>query len=399
MQYYEMGIQKGNGDASFYYALARHYGTGFCDDLDIATDCYTFAMLRTQSPLTGNAFRCRRALKKGRFPRVAAPKACLEAASASTRSKKKIPSHVLASVEQFRKDPIEATGERILGTGGQSQVTLEIDPKTRKLIAVKHIWGTSHYDALMREVRSLVELRHPCIVRILGWCPGKKPNEGEIHLEYAPNGPLSKHLSEYQVTRIRPGFWDSTRMGIVICDIVLGMRYVHSRRILHRDLKPSNILLSRNFRGMISDFGVSRPQYVEGPATGDTGTPLYAAPEQLDQDRPHTTKTDVFAFGLVLFEIIGNRPVFPEGTGLMQVARRLRAHDLPTIPAMFGPFMQDLIPRCWLERPEARPSFQGIFDEFRSAEFNILPEVDCSKIKQAVGEVLAWEANSDATGR
>jgi serine/threonine protein kinase len=245
--------------------------------------------------------------------------------------------------------------------------------------------------SLIREVESLRTLHHPCIVRFLGWVPGNNSREDQIHLEYAPNGSVSGVLSRYHDYGEFPYFWTRTQVGIVICDIVLGMRYVHSRGIVHRDLKPANILLDRDFRGMICDFGLSRPQYVQGWPTGGTGTYWYAAPEQLYEDIEHTPKTDVFTFGLVLYEIIGNFPVFDVSLPLAEVVRRLRDRRLPEIPAEFGPLMQRLIPRCWLNDPKDRPSFRDIFRTFESAGFNILPNVDASVIKEAVSTVIAWE--------
>jgi serine/threonine protein kinase len=143
---------------------------------------------------------------------------------------------------------------------------------------------------------------------------------------------------------------------------------------------------------MVSDFGVSRPRYVEGPPTWDAVTYWYAAPEQLEETCCPTTKTDVFAFGLVLYEMIGGEPVFSANLGLKQVVLRLRAHNLPSIPDNFGALMQGLIPRCWSPNPKSRPSFQAILEEFQSVDFAILPNVDPSAIKEAVCEVLTWEA-------
>jgi serine/threonine protein kinase len=181
-------------------------------------------------------------------------------------------------------------------------------------------------------------------------------------------------------------------MGIVICDVVLGMRYIHSRGILHRDLKPSNILLSGSFRGVITDFGLSRFESREGAWTGDVCTIRYATPEQLS-DCVHTTKLDVFAFGLVLYEIIGNVPVFGRQDTDLDVARRLRSRDLPEVPGEFGPLMQTLIRRCWSWDPSTRPSFDDMFKELESAGFAIVPDADASVIRDAVSQVLAWERN------
>jgi serine/threonine protein kinase len=169
------------------------------------------------------------------------------------------------------------------------------------------------------------------------------------------------------------------------------MRYIHSQGIIHRDLKPGNILLSRNFRALISDFGLTRFESKDSPGTGDTGTYAYAAPEQLDENSIPTIKLDVFAFGLVVYEIMGSVPVFGEGEYLLGVVKRLRSGILPDIPVKFGGLMRTLIPRCWSYDPPSRPSFNDIFRDLESAGFAILPRADGAVIRDAVSKVLEWQ--------
>jgi hypothetical protein len=150
---------------------------------------------------------------------------------------------------------------------------------------------------------------------------------------------------------------------------------------------------------MVSDFGVSRPQFVEGPPTWDAVSYWYAAAEQLDETCCPTRQTDVFAFGLVLYAIIDGDPVFPESLGLRQIVLRSKAHDLPSIPAKFGSLIQKVITRCWAQTPKSRPSFQTVLEDFQSVDYAIciLPNADRSAIKEAVCEVLPWEARSAGT--
>jgi serine/threonine protein kinase len=169
------------------------------------------------------------------------------------------------------------------------------------------------------------------------------------------------------------------------------MRYVHSRGFLHLDLTPNNILLSQDFRAKICDFGLSRPVNQQGPRTGRSGTEAYAAPEQLGLEFDRTTKTDVFPFGLVLYEMIGRMLVFGDNFSLEHVVKRIRARQPPNIPDAFGALMQRLIPQCWSERPELRPSFAEIFKMFESVGFAILPNADRSEIRRAVSTVIMWE--------
>jgi serine/threonine protein kinase len=209
-------------------------------------------------------------------------------------------------------------------------------------------------------------------------------------MELAPNETLQALLASVRAGK-EPPMMDATGKAKIICDIVLGMRYVHGQGIIHRDLKPSNILLDANWHAKIADFGVSRPESAESRMTGDTGTIGYAAPEQLDENGRHTTKTDVFTFGLILYEIIGSYPVFGENESMMRFVERLRERDLPSVPTRFGSFMQSLIVRCWSKDPGQRPSFAEMLKEFEAVDFDILPGVDASAVRESVHRVLEWE--------
>jgi serine/threonine protein kinase len=107
-------------------------------------------------------------------------------------------------------------------------------------------------------------------------------------MELAENGDLSGYLNRD---------WGVRWQAIVICGIVLGMRYAHRRGIMHRDLKPANIYLDEHWHALIGDFGLSRSGLAEGPPTPQANTRLCAAPEQLEIGVQHTDKVDVFAFG------------------------------------------------------------------------------------------------------
>jgi serine/threonine protein kinase len=143
-------------------------------------------------------------------------------------------------------------------------------------------------------------------------------------------GSLSKLLS----TKRGAAFWTPTRIGTIVCDIVLGWRSRHSREFLHLDLKADNtcVLLDRDFRAKICDFGLSRPVNHQGPRAGGSGTEAYAAPEQLALKFDRTTKTEAFPFGLVLYETFGRKLVFGDNLSLEQVVKRIRATQPPKIP-------------------------------------------------------------------
>jgi serine/threonine-protein kinase len=169
------------------------------------------------------------------------------------------------------------------------------------------------------------------------------------------------------------------------------MRYLHLSEIVHRDLKPSNILVDGDGHSMIGDFGVSLLLSEDATPTSRCGTVAYSAPELCEEGVVATRKSDVFSFGLILYELVVGSPVFPAANGPYAVIRRLRARDLPKIPPKCGSLMQELIPRCWSMDPDHRPSFEDILELFREDAFSILPNADPTAIRSYCAAVEDWE--------
>jgi serine/threonine protein kinase len=167
------------------------------------------------------------------------------------------------------------------------------------------------------------------------------------------------------------------------------MRYIHSRRIIHQDLKPSNILVNGKEHVWICDFGASCED--DGTRGNETGTIGYAAPEQFDGGMAVTAKCDVFAFGLVLYEILVGKQVFPPSDSRFDVIRRLRRRDLPALPAKHGELMRTLVADCLQQDPTRRPSFADIFARFDTADYQILPDADHIRIRAFTEGILTWE--------
>jgi serine/threonine protein kinase len=280
---------------------------------------------------------------------------------------------------------------RMIGCGISSIVTVGTNPNDGRKYAVKQFY-TDCLDkaSFIREIEFLVALNHPCILRILGFSFPSRPTTARIRTEYAENGSLASVLK-----RARDGsklnFWNPTGRGLIIFGIVLGMRFVHSCGILHRDLKPSNILINDLGHALIGDFGVSAFDWDDGTMTAETGTVNYAAPEQFREEEP-TNKIDVFAFGLIAYEIFVGIAVFPHSMYPGPIMKRILAGDLPRIPDECGQFMQELIARCWSMDPESRPCFADIAVELQSNDFANFPGADPRVIREYVTGILAWEA-------
>uniref|UniRef100_M4F3K7 Protein kinase domain-containing protein n=1 Tax=Brassica campestris TaxID=3711 RepID=M4F3K7_BRACM len=202
--------------------------------------------------------------------------------------------------------------DRALGEGGFGVVYNGFVNVTQqvavKLLSQSSSQGYKHFKA---EVELLMKVHHINLVSLVGYC-----DEGD-HLaliyEYMPNGDLKQHLSGK-----RGGFvlsWKN-RLRIVL-DTALGLEYLHTGcipPIVHRDIKSTNILLDQNFQAKLADFGLSR----SFPAGNEThvstvvaGTPGYLDPEYY-QTNWLTEKSDIYSFGIVLLEIITNRPIIQQ---------------------------------------------------------------------------------------
>jgi serine/threonine protein kinase len=177
----------------------------------------------------------------------------------------------------------------LIATGGFGTVSVTDDPTRDRKIAVKHLANVCDVKDFLREVEIMVKLNHPCVLRIVNWAMPDGPTEPEIHTEFAANGSLAAVLEKVEFGN-KPDFWNPTGIGILICGLVLGMRYIHSCRIIHHDVKPSNILINEKGYPWICDFGASRREDEGRTSADETGTAYYAAPEKFVESEVCTTK-------------------------------------------------------------------------------------------------------------
>jgi serine/threonine protein kinase len=217
-------------------------------------------------------------------------------------------------------------------------------------------------------------------------------------MEYISNGSLARVLRLGR-NGSKPWFWTPTGITIIICGIVLGMRYMHSKEFTHFDLKPENIFLDANGRALIGDFGESRYRSNELTPTRGAGTPRYSAPELFSEEVDHTATVDVFSFGLILYEIVVGSAVFPQALKAFEIIGRHRTHYQPDIPSYVLPVLQELIRQCLSPNPDDRPSFSDILQVFESNDFKLLPEANLRVVRSYVRGLLDWEQMNDVKPR
>lgn len=217
----------------------------------------------------------------------------------------------------------------LLGTGGMGDVYSAHDTRLQREVAVKVLRAAAGGDEgrarVWREARTAARVNHPGVCQI--YDIGEHDDALFIVMELLTGEPLEQRLRDGALS-----FDESIRIGLAVLGAVDAL---HRRDVVHRDLKPSNVFLTRDGVKLL-DFGLARSfDYADATnltitAAGVvTGTPRYMAPEQWTKAAPDP-RTDVFAVGLLLFEMLTGKPAFP-GDDLMQVYHAVMSGQPPAL--------------------------------------------------------------------
>ncbi len=186
--------------------------------------------------------------------------------------------------------------ERVLGGGGQSVVYRVRHLVERDRVAALKVPREGRAQRLLDEGEVLRRLDHPGIVTLL---EAPTPEAPELLLEYCSGGSLAERL------QVEGGLPEAEVLRIAL-ELLAALEHAHQSWILHRDLKPSNILFTRDGTVKIIDFGVGHHLTEQGVGGGPglVGTPLYLAPEQESPSGRVDERSDLYAFGKVLYAML-----------------------------------------------------------------------------------------------
>jgi len=235
----------------------------------------------------------------------------------------------------------------LLGKGGMGEVYRARDTRLGGEIALKLLpAGASDAGRLHRllgEVRIARQITHPNVCRVHD--VGEVDGVHFMTMELIEGEDLADLLARSGTLPIER----AAEIGGQICD---GLAAVHEKGILHRDLKPANLIIDSTGRVRLADFGLA---CLVGDATAG-GTPAYMAPELFDQ-RDATVQSELYAVGLILYELFTGRRTFRDKT-LAEMAQDHRERP-PTTPAELchavPPAIDETIRRCLEKEPRSRP--------------------------------------------
>jgi serine/threonine-protein kinase len=276
-----------------------------------------------------------------------------------------------------------------LGRGGMGEVYRADDLKLAQPVALKFLppglrGDTDRRTRLLNEVKLARQVAHPSVCHV--WDVGEVDGHDFLSMEYVDGEDLASLLR-------RIGRLPEDRAVVMARELCAGLGAVHEQGLLHRDLKPANVMIDGRGRVKLADFGLAAAAQEVAGAEIRSGTPAYMSPEQL-AGREVTIRSDVYALGLVLYELFTGHPAYPSGS--VEETAQLRSQSEPASPSShvkgLDPAVDRVIQRCLSPDPSRRPPTA-------SAVATALPGGDPLAAAVAAGETPSPEMVAAAGGR
>jgi len=266
----------------------------------------------------------------------------------------------MTTFEERLKDTLSHTYdiERELGGGGMSRVFVAIDRSLGRKVVIKllspELIADVNRGRFRREIQVAAQLQHPHIVTLLSagehedlvWYTMPFIAGESLRSAVEKNGPMSIN--------------DVVR---VLYHVSEALDYAHGEGVIHRDIKAANILRSGTY-ALVTDFGVAKALNASMPASGMTqtgmsiGTPAYMAPEQLAGDPAADHRIDIYAVGLLAYELLNGRSPFAATSPAKVLAAVLSQDPQPLVEVRpeVPRSLSELVMRCLSKDPDDRPA-------------------------------------------
>ena len=250
--------------------------------------------------------------------------------------------------------------ERELGGGGMSRVFLAIDRGLGRQVVVKvllpELAAAVNVERFRREIQLVAQLQHPHIVPLLS--AGEADGLPYFIMPFVTGESLRIRVA-------REGEFPISETMRILRDVVSALAYAHARGIVHRDVKPDNVLLSGGV-AVVTDFGVAKAVSVSADTPGHTGltshgvalgTPSYMAPEQATASPQTDHRADIYALGIMAYEMLTGTPPFGNRPAPQVLAAQVVEDPepverrRPAVPPMLAALVRD----CLAKRPADRP--------------------------------------------
>jgi tRNA A-37 threonylcarbamoyl transferase component Bud32 len=289
------------------------------------------------------------------------------------------------------------TLDRELTGGGMSRVFLATDTTLGRKVVIKVLppelaAGVNH-DRFRREIQVAAQLQHPHIVPLLS--AGEQQSLIWYTMPYINGHSLRDAIARGDKFSVK----DVVRL---MREVAEGLSYAHGMGVIHRDIKPGNVLL-QGTHALVTDFGVSKAISAAMPSSGYTsagmaiGTPAYMAPEQIAADPAADHRMDLYALGLLAYELLTGKVPFKEASPQQTMAAQLTRDPVPVettrsdVPPAFAALIKRLLAKDPNDRPESAAAVVQALDAIAtgSGETLALPPSRRARIGRTVFAVAA----------
>jgi predicted Ser/Thr protein kinase len=262
-----------------------------------------------------------------------------------------------------------------LGRGAMGVVYRARDPIIDRIVALKTIESgrtgaaaASFTERFFQEARSAGRLSHPNIVTVFD--AGEAEGTAYIAMEFLEGTSLREMLDANGTLPVQ-------RAVEIAGQVARGLGYAHENGVVHRDIKPANIIVLRNRRPKITDFGIARLGEDDVLRGERAGSPKYMSPEQIRGDAELDGRSDIFSLGTLLYEMLTGMQPF-RGEDVVSIMHSVLS-DMPEPPSAHNrrvpPELDAVVLRMLAKRPEDRfPSARWLFRELRQIEEQIAKE-------------------------
>ena len=278
--------------------------------------------------------------------------------------------------------------DELIGRGAMGTVYLAHDPNLGRRVALKVLLGSlartpSIVKQFEREALAAAPLNHPGIVRV--YSAGTDKGTPYIAMEFVDGEPLDAFLR-------RMGRLSWQHATHIAGQVALALQCAHENGVVHRDVKPSNIMLDRNGRVRLADFGIAKAQCEDGsesPGPMVIGTPQYMSPEQVSGSDAGPS-SDLFSLGVTLFEMIAGRTPF-DGDSAVSLAQSISNDTpqrldvlVPGVPDDVARFVAYLLEKNSVDRPSNATVAVALITRLHAQQGgrSALPEALTNFIKQ-----------------
>jgi NIMA (never in mitosis gene a)-related kinase 1/4/5 len=252
---------------------------------------------------------------------------------------------------------------KLLGKGGfGSAILVEKRDGGRQQLVLKEVLlqpGAGHAKAVedaKREASFLKSLHHPNIVSFIDTFA----ENGNLYIvmEYADGGDLHQRISQLKSQQKSGGMPEEEALNYFV-QICLAIKHIHDRKILHRDLKSQNVFLTKKGIVKVGDFGIAKSLSSSmDMAKTQIGTPYYLSPE-ICCDKPYNKKSDMWALGVVLYEMLALSLPFL-ANDLPRLVTKILAGKYAPLPPQYSRATRSLVESLLQKDPKQRPSINAV---------------------------------------